>query len=299
MPSYKTHAIYTEEVIKEVKVPIELDIEELKCFSMGPDVLSITDNELFEYEHANKVEEYFLSYMYLIINNHLLDDPQVISKFIGMYMHLVLDAITHWYIYYMTLGLKSDCIFDPHMTFEMIIDDYLSIIYNKTDPNYFKKRIIFKKNLKRIINELYTKVFHRDNVSKKYEIGIFTFQQFDKRIKMRKNPLIQFISKIFKVGDVSFHNDLKTIEPLLNNNHETIYHPITGQPSNESFDDLWKKAIEIGQESLEGVINHLYNGAPNNSYFVNNDVSYNTGKSCKKRVKMRFYKKYNKKNNLE
>jgi len=292
MPNYKTHSIHSEEVIKDIKKETYIDIEDLKKFSFGPDALLLTNYQLFEYQHANKTKYYFETLLKMIKKNKLYNDSQVMSFLYGQLNHYILDAITHPLIYYMTENMPKNYKINPHTMIEMWIDDYIMINYNKLDADYYKKRLIIKNNLKNLINSIYLKIFHKKNIYKDYEFGILSFQEFDKKIRNNKNLLIKLISSQLNIGDFFYQRDLERIKPYLNLEHNVFYNPVTGEHSTSSFNDLWYKAIEIGKDTIEDANNYLYKDKKLNNYLIKNNISYNTGLPCKKRIKMPFCKKY-------
>ena len=256
MPNYKTHSIHSEEVLKDIDTYVDIDKDELNKFSFGPDSILLTDYKLFEYQHCNKTKEYFETLLRIIKEEKLLDDKQVIAFLYGQLNHYVLDLITHPLIYYMTENMPKHYKINPHTLMEMWLDDYVIINYKK-EENY-NKVLILNKNLKNVINHLYMKLFHKKNMYKDYQFGMLSFQEFDKVIRKNKNFLLRIIDKYFKIGDIFYQKNIDRIKPFLNLEHDVIYHPVTGEPSKYSFDDLWYKEIETAKDTIEDANNYLY-----------------------------------------
>ena len=60
MPSYKTHSIHGELILPYIDKKIKISKEDIKTFCIGPDTMTATDYKLFDYQHANKIKEYFI-----------------------------------------------------------------------------------------------------------------------------------------------------------------------------------------------------------------------------------------------
>ena len=296
MPSYVTHSIHSMEVIKGIDLPIEIDPEELKVFSMGPDALMFIDYDLFEYQHGAKTQEYFEYLLKSIKENHLEDERQVIEWTYCQANHYDLDSFIHIIIEYMTYGLsingKWKYKFSPHAILEMMIDSYVMNLTGYNEEDYFKRRIKLKNSLKRTINRLYGKVFQKRNIANDYELGMFLMQQFDKNIRRSKNPILRFISRGLRMGNFYYDVDLSKIEPYLNLDHKTIFNPFTGEEITDSFNDLWNKAIAESQEIINDINGYLYQGKPIKHYFMTHNTSANNRLPCKKRHKVLFYREY-------
>ena len=99
MPTYKTHAIHIAKCNNYIDKRINLDLEDLKTFAIGPDSLVFTDPIAFNLQH-NKDSRFFFRYlMNEIKQQHELDNPELISFLYGQLSHFILDTTFHPYIY--------------------------------------------------------------------------------------------------------------------------------------------------------------------------------------------------------
>lgn len=289
MPSYKTHSIHGELSYQNINKEIEVDLDYFKIFCMGPDILIASDPKIFNYQHENKVKEYFTYLIKYIKNNKLYNSSQVMAYLYGHLDHYVLDVLTHPLIYYMTENFNSKSLIKQHGLTEMWIDDYICKKYNKNDKNY--KCHIDNPKLKDIINNSYNEVFNKNNEALCYSLGLFSMNIYDSVI--RRNPnLIPFITKMFKIGEITYNDDLTRVIPFLNLNNELWYNPETKEYSYESFDNLWDKSFNVLLESIDDVNGYIYHDKKLINFFINNDISYNTGLSCNEGQILKYLKKY-------
>lgn len=79
-------------------------------------------------------------------------------------------------------------------------------------------------------------------------------------LKIRHNlvKIAPFLLKILNIGDIIYHNDSSNAEPYLNLNNDIWYNPETGERYNESFEDLWKKSIDVFLETINDVNKCIY-----------------------------------------
>ena len=289
MPSYKTHSIHGGIIIPDIKKHVDIDKNDIKTFCIGPDALMVSDNKIFEYQHANKVREYFIKMIRYIKRNKLLDNEQVMAFLYGQIDHLVLDSVMHPFIYYMTEGIKSDTVFQTHGLVEMWIDDYVEGRYETEQITYHQ---ITDKKLLRLIDKLYSEIFKTKNESIKYNIGYFLIYLFDVLGRHNMLGIIEPITKIGKIGDIIYRRDIKRALPFLNTGREIWTNPETDESYCMSFDDLWRKSIEVSLETINDVNNYLYSGKTLNNQIIMSDTSYNTGLSCSKGQILKHIKRW-------
>lgn len=286
MPSYKTHFIHGELMFPIIDKRIDISLDEFKTYCIGPDALLPTQYSLFERQHHELVSMYFLTLLNLIKSSKLQDNSSVLSFLYAQLDHYVLDLTTHPLIYYYTEGLNSNCLIPSHGIIEHWLDDYIINKYQIKQEDLFA---FHNKNveLSDLINQLYSLVYGKNNISSKYDIGYSIMYLYDSVI--RKDEMFQ---KIFPIGEVAYSSDFLRIIPFLNNNHNMWKHPITGEVFNISFDDLWAKSILLSKEMIEDVNHYLYDDKKLDNYYLLNDISYNTGLPCSKGENFQFIKKY-------
>ena len=292
MPNYKTHAIHGEMILPKIPTRIEIDKEDMKLFCLGPDALIITDYKLFELQHMKNTRNYFKTLLKLIKKNKLQDNSEVMAFLYGQIDHFILDIIMHPLIYYMTDAMPKEHLIDPHGIVENLIDDYVIWKFDRNDVNYYQKVNISDRELIKLINDAYKKVYNVNNISLKYRFGMILINIYDSLIRRDRLFLAKSLMKLINLGDISYHDNYKIALPYLNLEHELWYDPETGEKHYESFDNLWEKASSIALETIEDVNMYLYQDKNIRNPIINNDLSFNTGLPCKEGQRKRFVKKY-------
>lgn len=292
MPSYKTHSIHGEVVMPNVRNRVAVDKEELKLFCMGPDPLMYSSYKTFNDQHRGHVRDFFTSMIIDIKNGRLQDDAQTMAFLYGQIDHLVLDAVMHPLIYYMTAGMKTNAKLSLHGQVEIWMDDYVEKKQGKTGRVYYKAFHIGDTRLRDLIDRWYKEVFGIKHGCVKYNIGYATMVLFDMLVKRNALGLIKPITKLVNVGDVCHSEDLRRVEPFLNEENGVWLDPETSEAYHESFDDLWNKSVEISSQTMDDVNNYIYRDKPFSNNMILNDTSYNTGYPCGSGQTLRFIKRY-------
>ena len=292
MPSYKTHSVHGEIIKPNIKNRIDINTEDLKTFCMGPDALTIPDYRLFEYQHANRVREYFTKMLKYIKRNKLQDNDKVMAFLYGQIDHLVLDATMHPLIYYMTEGIEKKTIFPPHGLVEIWIDDYVDSKYKKNQRIYYRTFHIGDKKLRGLIDKIYSEVFSSPNSTTKYNIGYLLMTLFDTLLRRNIFGIVKPIIRLYGIGDFTYSDDYKRVIPFLNKSKEKWFNPETREEYKSSFDELWDNSIELSLETINDVNNYLYRDAALNNRLILDDTSYNTGMPCNQGQKLKYIKKW-------
>ena len=292
MPNYKTHSIHGELLYPNMDKKIEIDSEELKTFCVGPDTMIATDYKLFNYQHENKVKQYFETMIKYIKKNKLQDNSKVIEFLYGQLDHYILDITMHPLIYYMTEGLPKTSAIGPHGIVEMWVDDYTTKKFNKDEVKYYKNLNLYNKVLKKLINDLYSKVYNDKFTYLKYKYGIKLINLFDLKVRHNTMKIAPFLTRVLNIGDILYHKNSNNIEPYLNLNKDIWYNPETGEKYNESFDELWEKSMEVSLETINDVNKYLYLDEPLNNSYISNNISYSTGCPCEEGQSCQYIKKY-------
>ena len=292
MPSYKTHAIHGSKVFPNIDLKTNVNIEDVKAFSIGPDLLIATNPLVFKLQHMFDTRLYFLTLIYLIKQKKLYDNPEVMSYLYGQLNHFVLDIVTHPLIYYMTEDLPKEHVLDAHGLVEHYIDDYMMEKLNIPNGPYLHKICINNIELLRLINELYQKVYRKSNLGIEYSLGIGATRLYDLALRRDKTKIFDFIGEQINLGDVKYHGNSDLAKPYLNLSGELWLDPETGDIHYETFDELWKKAIEMAEETINDVNMTIYNDKPLNNALILNDISYNTGLPCDKGQNKTYIKSY-------
>ena len=292
MPSYKTHSIHGELILPDIDQRIEIKKEDLKSYCMGPDAMILTDYKTFDYQHAHKTKDFFMTMLKMLKEKKLLENSEAMAYLYGQLDHFVLDSVMHPFIYYMTEGIKSDNKIPPHGLTEMWMDDYTSQKYGKTDLEYYHKLFMKDKELRKMVSELYYKVYRVNHEASKYSLGMFAMALFDSLVRKNQMLIAPEIVGLFKTGDFTYQEDLNRVLPYLNLERNPWYNPEIGSQYTDSFDDLWDKSKEISLETIEDVNKYLYQDQPLKNSLINNNTSFNTGLPCELGQSLTYIKKY-------
>lgn len=293
MPSYKTHSIHGEIILPNIDKKVEIEKEDLKTFCIGPDAMIATDNKLFNYQHENKVKQYFEALLRLIKENKLQDNHKVMAFLYGQLDHYMLDVVTHPLIYYVTEDMPKKHLLSPHSIVEMWIDDYVIENFGKDEEQYYNSSID-DKELKKIINALYKETYGSNFTYLKYKYGMKLINMFDTLVRKKHIKIIPSLIKLFNVGDITYHRNNEKVLQYLNLNNDIWYNPETGERTNDSFDDLWKKSLEASLQTIHDVNGYLYADKELKNTYIKDDISYSTGLPCEKGQCFTYIKKYKK-----
>ena len=143
-----------------------------------------------------------------------------------------------------------------------------------------------------MIDELYKKVYGVEHEGIKYSLGMFSTIMFDTLARRNAVGIVPFVIKIINIGDFIYKKNLDRVLPYLNLKHNIWTNPETGEELRASFDDLWKKAVEISLETISDVNKYLYQDKQLTNPLILNDTSYNTGLPCENGQSLKYVKKY-------
>ena len=292
MPSYKTHSIHGEIILSDIDKKINIDKCDLRTFCVGPDTMVVTSYKIFDYQHSNKVKQYFEYLLKLIKENKLQDNSKVMGFLYGQIDHYILDAIMHPLIYYMTEDMSKNNLLMPHSIMEIWIDDYILKKYNKIEEPRYNPSSYNDEDLKKIINSLYKKTYNCGSAYLKYKYGIKLINTFDSLIRKNKMKIAPLILKLLNAGDITYHDNNEQVLSYLNLDNNIWYNPETGEMLNDSFDDLWKKSIEKSSQTIYEVNQYLYFDKALRNPYIQENISYNTGIACEKGQHFKYIKKY-------
>ena len=279
MANYPTHSLHGEIVTGEIDKKVDLKDEDIRTFCLGFDTLIVPDNDLFKLLHRKDTKTYFESLIKLIIDNKLQDNSEAMAFLYGQLDHFILDIYLHPLIYYMTKGLDKEYTMDYHALFEHWMDDYVIEKYRDGELVPYDKLKIDDVRFRIAIDELYKRLYNKDNIATKYDIGITLTYLYDYLIRRNHLLVAPQICSILNLGDV-FYGDSERAIPFLNLNHDVWYNPETEEKLTTSFDDLWLKSIEQAEEALTDVNRAIYGGKPITTSFITDNLSANTGLNC-------------------
>ncbi|MBR4178810.1 MAG: zinc dependent phospholipase C family protein [Bacilli bacterium] len=289
MPTYKTHAIHITKCNDYIDKRIDLNLEDLKVFSFGPDSLVFTDPIVFNLQH-NKDSRYFFMYLLNEIKqNHELENPELIAFLYGQISHYILDYTFHPYVYYLTGNMKLNKMIHPHMQLEFWIDNYIMDKYGIYDKEFFTKTKIDDQHTRQIIDKVYFQVYKCILASNKYDIGINALESLETNVRFN-----DISKRIKKLADLTYEKRKKIFEWFLNRERNTWLHPFNGEKHKESLNELWNNSVALYLETIEDVNNHLYNNKPLKNPILTSNSSYDTALDCESNKKLLFAKKYKK-----
>lgn len=291
MPNYKTHSIHGLNVIHSLDTQVNIDEDDLKTYCFGFDTLILTDYKLFQKQHCEMTKDYFETLINEIKRKKLQDNGEVMAFLYGQVDHFVLDIVFHPFIYYFTKGKESDTVFNSHALMEMWMDDYF---IKKCDIDNFKymKQKIDSRDLKELVSDIYKMIYDCSYAILKYNLGINSINMLDSIARKKALRITPIICKMFKIGDITYSEDLDRVIPLLNLDNGVWFNPETLEERNDSVDDLWEKSIEVSLDVLTDINNYLYGDKPLNNRIITGNLSANTGLPCEEGQHFRLIKKY-------
>ena len=161
----------------------------------------------------------------------------------------------------------------------MWIDDYYRKQYGPKKPYKFGNRKIESKELREVIDDVTGKVYGTVDAAKKYDTGVKFVSLYDSLVRKNYLGIVPLVER-FKLGPVMYRSNLSRVIPYLNLDHQELRNPETGEIFTESFDDLYQRAIDMSLETIKDVDDYLYLDKPLKNYYIENDISYNSGLSC-------------------
>ena len=288
MPTYKTHAIHITKCNDYIDKRIDLDLEDLKSFSSGPDALVFTDPITFNTQHDKDSRYFFMYLLYEIKNRGLQYNPEVISFLYGQLSHYILDYSFHPYVNYLCDNKTINTRINSHLQLEFWIDNYMMDKYGMYDKNFLTKTKIENKEARQLIDDIYYKVFKCVLASNKYDIGINVFNAIENNVRFNDK-----IAKPMKtVCDLTYEKRKKIIEWYVNRERKTWLHPFNGEKHKESLNELWNNSVALYIQTIEEVNNYLYRDIPLKHCFLESNSSYDTALDCDKPKKLIYCKKY-------
>lgn len=299
MPAYISHAIMGEQLYNEAnklnlisRIPINKD--EMKGYSLGPDLAYLSPILKKDPQNYN-TREFFKNIIKYIKENNLKEDGHVLALLYGHIAHYFLDINTHPLIYYIECGCQKIGSISNHNLVEGYINSYLvnkklgkNIMEIK--PEYFNKIDFKNKSTPKLLNTIYGKMYGDPRIINTYKMVINIFSILE---NILKSGMITY-DNIVQISNFKMFlekNNL-TKEEITNENNDTYTNPVTGEKHNESFIELYDRAIEMSLDAIEKVNTCIYQGEGiDNLDSVFKDLSYDTGVDCSLGKKMPFVRK--------
>lgn len=321
MPATIAHSYFANDVFDILPNNIKniIDCSRIRMFGQSMDslmfynLLSVFPGKKIRnfcgYFHKNKSQEYFVNLISYIKENSLQDDMDVCSYLAGMICHYVLDSYIHPFIIYKTgfFNRKQKNTYKynhAHEFMETFLDNDMVKRREKTNPYFFRldkfcfNNRKFSQNLNNVIDDSFKKTFSIHGMSKIYY----------KSLKQMKNCLYLFrrdpygIKKVFyKIIDtftpkscfrfeaISYHYPLDDKHNYLNLNHKLWRNPVVyNMTSNESFSDLYVKAIKVAKVLICASFDYI-NGKNIELEMLFTNSSYVSGLDCELQKELKYF----------
>ncbi|MCM1052886.1 MAG: zinc dependent phospholipase C family protein [Ruminococcus sp.] len=308
MPTSVTHNYFAKDILKGVRKNItnsfknKLDIYEL--FTIGFDPFFTSERLPFHEKmgdlcHQNYTDIYFLNYIKIIKEEHLEKEESVLAALYGHLTHYVLDSVFHPFVMYKSGEYdkrkpETRKYAGLHHKMETQIDVYM---YENREHKKYKNfkihnlipKIKFDYSLMLVLNRNYKEVFHIEKGGLKYQKSLFLVHNgykyvLEDKLGLKKK-LFRQIDKLTPNKSLVLENlsqhVTKVDEKIFNLEHKTWYNPWDNNiKSNESFFELYDKALKIGIELFEATYKYINNKIKEEDYKkVLKDKSYVSGLS--------------------
>lgn len=293
---------YYDVLRKEREFLLDIDKNKVKMFSIGQDY-TFFNPELFEKTHNENVQSFFINLLNYIAENKLYDDDDVMTYLYGQIAHFALDSTLHPYIYSKEKNTRKTGFFSQHTTTEYFIDDYLThkkykIFPDTLDYGFLNGDNLYTKNLEELINDVYSKTYKESKTSKTYKKTLVAIKSLIKASKLKIGDKV-LLKRILKYEKYFRENKIDE-EYFLNRGRNIWTNPFSGKISTESFEDLYKKAINKAIELTKEANDFLYRKRNIDKLVIAfPNISYDTGIDCKYGKSFKYLKRSEKKCGIE
>ena len=288
MPAYLTHTIMGNTIYNNAKnddrlFKINIPLPTLKASTLSPDLAKLSKSDFNS--HNKDTDLYFFNMIEYIKENKLYNDLDVMSLLYGNISHYFLDVYTHPLIYYISENCVSLNKLNSHILTEGYISSYMSEKEQHTDymnlkSNYIGSLNFANPNLKNLIRETYYKTYNDLTILKSYKTTFELIKLIEKLTKENRFTTKEKLIKLSKFKEYLEINNLSK-EDLTNEQKEYWTNPVTNEKYNESFIELYNKALTKTYEAIYHVNKYLYDTESKyNLYKIFTNLSYDTGVSC-------------------
>ena len=288
MPAYLTHAIMGNTIYNNAKnddrlFKINIPLPTLKASTLSPDLAKLSKSDFNS--HNKDTDLYFFNMIEYIKENKLYNDLDAMSLLYGNISHYFLDVYTHPLIYYISENCVSLNKLNSHILTEGYISSYMSEKeqhrdYMNLKSNYIGSLNFANPNLKNLIRETYYKTYNDLTILKSYKTTFELIKLIEKLTKENRFTSKEKLIKLSKFKEYLEINNLSK-EDLTNEQKEYWTNPVTNEKYNESFIELYNKALTKTYEAIYHVNKYLYDTESKyNLYKIFTNLSYDTGVSC-------------------
>lgn len=319
-----THAYFANDVYNKLnnntKKIINNNVENMKTYGQGHDIFYFYFSLNLKYGkfirdkgkffHRNDTKLFFINMVKYINENNLENNSDVMSFLYGYICHYSLDYITHPYIVHKSGRFKKNDkstykFNSKHSDIESYIDCYMIYKNENIKPGKFKIHKFcfnnkYNEDLKKLIDYTFFETYHIKNVSKYFFRSIklmkilYWLMRYDPYgIKMKIYRLIDRVSgkKAKRFYPISYAFKLNNNEYYLNTQKREWCHPrYNNEISNDSFEDLYNKAIDKSLELINAVNKVIFNKEDIkylDNYFLN--LSFLSGKDCNDKMRNKYF----------
>lgn len=315
MPNLMTHKIFGEDVLKMTNERIQNYVKKNpQAFSVGtsgPDYLFYHSQFPWQDQeagakvgnigsviHSKNINDWYEVAISSCINEKDLDlQADMISFLIGHLTHWGLDSSAHPFIFYRTDGTSKETKY-WHYRYESMLDTVMVNNYRKTSIKDYPSREILKtdQKIQKAIYNVYKDATEKVHGLKfDFEYVVQAFKDADATLRVLYDPsgykykavraLEILMNKKWAFTSHIVTNQIKDEVDVLNaNNHQWKNPADPSFTSNESFLDLYYKAIDVTVKVLEELTLVLEGKAINDLLNIINNKSYETGLSEYKKM---------------
>ena len=267
--------------------------------------------KLGHYAHTHKVWEYFYNIITYIKNNNLYENEECLSYLYGSLCHYSLDSIAHPYVHYISGRFsrknrkETKKYIGNHAKNEIMLDALY--YYKEHNETYYTYKIFnelfpkvnFSDELKKLIDYAYEKTFNEREMGSIY----YKAYLYNKKVyRLLMFDRLGFKTLIYKIVDVltplkkfkakNYSHHVKKLDySVLNEKHDTWLHPINGEKSNKSFQDLYDEAYKLTLKRID-IVNKYFKGTNTIEEVkkVIGNISYSSGLDCDIRANFQYFK---------
>lgn len=285
MPAYISHSIMGSELYKksfndEKVFKSEVNQNSLKTYALGIDLSHFIKAPKGDI-HSIKTQEFLLNLIKYIKENDLIENEEALAFLYGHISHYFFDTNAHPLIYYIEKGCKKLGTIGTHTMVEGFLDSYMSehILqkdYMEVKPSFFNQANLRNPEIVKLLQEVYGKTYNEQNAISSYRnvIRIFTILESCTKCGIITKPMLTKFASFERFLEI---NNL-TRKEIINQDKNTWQIPLTGEKHNESFIELYNRALEMTMYAIAKVNEYLYGGKDLSTlYNVFPNISYDTG----------------------
>jgi len=302
MPDCVTHIYLAEDAVDPSNKMI--DYNYFIIGSQGPDPLFYYQFQ--PWKKTRKVDriagiihhEKTKAFLDTFIKKAKTGSKQIKGYVLGFLCHYALDSTAHPYIFHVTgnYSIKTKQYRGNHLRLERGIDSVLikergfNPIFYKVANHFPIKRLStdFTNTFTSVMNEVYNlldvgRLFSQSYIDFRNN---FKYMVYDPTgIKKAVYSVVDvFTSGSLSYKQISNRTNIRNID-IMNRNHSLWKHPVTGEESNESFDELYQKALNLAKTLTQKTLNYFETG-DEEIFTLTKNISYDTGLDCTKENKM-------------